>query len=172
MITLFKKKKKRFILILMLINLPVEISLQCEVLVKALGNRVKCLPYWRDVSHVTCYGLRLFTQRVLELWIGCCFDVESSHTQIPRCVFPAPLCLSVQRKHRNNSRVIYGLGALKNTAMKMSNQNCIWKESWGWTRSLNWSWSSWMISGAMQDLPAVRAASCEHIFFCSVVYSD
>lgn len=32
-----------FIYILMI--LPIEISLQCEVLVKALGNRVTCLSY-------------------------------------------------------------------------------------------------------------------------------
>ena len=41
----------------MLKHLPVEISLQCEVLVKALGNRVKHLPH--DVSLVTSLGLLL-----------------------------------------------------------------------------------------------------------------
>lgn len=40
------KKKKNHIFILMVKHLPVEIYLQCELLVKALGNRVECLFYW------------------------------------------------------------------------------------------------------------------------------
>lgn len=39
-----------FIFILMVIHLPVEIYLQCEVLVKALGNRVKV--YLTDMMRV------------------------------------------------------------------------------------------------------------------------
>lgn len=53
------------------------------------------------------------------------------------------------------------------TAVKLLNfLNCVYmkKTKQGYTGLFNSSWSSWMISGAMQDLWWVWAASCERIF--------
>lgn len=64
MITLLKKKNKNHFIFILII-LPVEIYLQCEVLVKTLANRVKCFLLTRAES-CNLLGITFCSYTVLE----------------------------------------------------------------------------------------------------------